>query len=437
MAVTVTNTGGAPISSWKVDLPFAGAVDSIWNAKSASSAGHIIASNESYNGALAAGATASFGLTASYSGSPASPSACTAVTSAGPAGCAIGAASTSPTPTPTPTTPTPTPTPTTATPTPSPTATTPVPPVPSDFKVAPYVDMAAWPTPDLSAMKSATGISNFTLGFITSSSGCTPGWGGYASLGVNSTDPQAVTIANGISAVKAGGGDVIVSLGGAYGTELAISCTDVTSLKNAYRSIVDKYSLTRIDFDIEGGAQGDHAANARRSQAVKALQTELAAAGRPLTVSFTLPVLVSGLTADGLGVLNDSVPGGMRIDLVNVMAMDYGGPNYAMGQSAIDAATNTANQLTNIYPGTTAAQRLGHVGVTPLIGENDVADEVFTKADAIKVGTWAKSSGVGMLAWWSMNRDTPCANNAKVSAPYCTGTTNPTWAYAKAFTTLA
>lgn len=206
-------------------------------------------------------------------------------------------------------------------------------------------------------------------------------------------------------------------------------------MKNAYRTVIDKYQVKRVDFDIEGGAQNDRAANVRRSQAIAALQAERAAKGQALTVGFTLPVLPEGLTADGLNVLRDANTGGMRTDVVNVMAMDYGGANSAMGQAAIAAGTNTAAQLSFMYPTLTAAGRLTRVGVTPMIGENDVPNEVFTVNDAKLVGNWARANGVAEIAWWSVARDKPCPNNATTAGPTCSGTSNPAWAYSKAFTT--
>ncbi len=430
--VTVTNTGTASVTSWKVDLPWGLNVTSIWNAVSSSTAGHVIASNASWNGTLAPGASTTFGFASDSSGTIADPTGCTATTSNGSAGCstALGA-TTSPSPTSTTSSPSPTST-STATASPSPTTT--VAPLPVDFKVAPYVDLTAYPTPDLSSFKSATGVSTYSLGFVTSAGGCTPAWGGYSSLTMASTDTQMIAMNTSIANLRATGGDVLISLGGASGSELAQTCTDVTSLKNGYKAVIDKYSLKRIDFDIEGAAQADHAANTRRAQAIASLQSEMTAAGKALTVTFTLPVLTSGLTSDGLGVLNDSVAGGMRIDLVNVMAMDYGGANSAMGQSAIDAATNTAKQLSFLYPSMTDAARLSRVGVTPMIGENDVANETFTLTDANKVGTWARANGVGEIAWWSVNRDKPCPNNGTYVSPSCSGTGNPQWAYSQAFT---
>lgn len=429
--VTVTNNGPA-ITGWTVDIPWAVTVSSVWSGVNKSTSGHVVVTNETWNGKLGQGASATFGM--SVTGSIPAASTCTATTNRGVTPCAIGAGP-APTPTTTSAPPTGSPTPTaspTTSPTPTPTPTQTVDPLPANYGTAPYVDLSGWPTPNLTQIRAASGLSTFTAAFITSAGGCTPAWGGYPSLGMTSTGDQIGAMNKSITDVQAAGGKVIVSLGGAFGSELALTCTDVTSLKNAYKSVVDKYNLTRIDFDIEGGAQNDRAANVRRGQALAALQAERKAAGKPLTVTFTLPVMPTGLTQDGINVLKDTQAGGAAVDLVNVMAMDYGGANTQMGQSAIDAANATAGQIGFLYPGTTAAQRLPRVGVTPMIGENDVQNEVFTLADATKLRTWATANKLGLVSWWSVTRDTPCPNNGAYASPTCSGTSNPTWAYAKA-----
>ena len=62
-----------------------------------------------------------------------------------------------------------------------------------------------------------------------------------------------------ITGVRALGGDVVVSFGGASGQELAEVITDVAALQRPIRSVIDAYGLTHIDFDIEGAASADHA----------------------------------------------------------------------------------------------------------------------------------------------------------------------------------
>ncbi|WP_395571332.1 glycoside hydrolase family 6 protein [Streptomyces sp. BK79] len=73
-AVTVTNNGAAT-SSWSLGWTYAGSqkVTNSWNAKVSQSGAAVTAANESYNGALATGGSASFGFQGTYSGSNAVP----------------------------------------------------------------------------------------------------------------------------------------------------------------------------------------------------------------------------------------------------------------------------------------------------------------------------------------------------------------------------
>ena len=48
------------------------------------------------------------------------------------------------------------------------------------------------------------------------------------------------------------------------------------------------------------------------------------AANPGLRVSYTLPVLPAGLTADGVDLLRNTVSHGVLIDVLNIMTMDYG-----------------------------------------------------------------------------------------------------------------
>lgn len=73
-AVTVTNNGAAK-SSWALKWSYAGnqKVTSGWNAKLSQSGTAVTAANESYNGTLATGGSASFGFQGTYSGTNAIP----------------------------------------------------------------------------------------------------------------------------------------------------------------------------------------------------------------------------------------------------------------------------------------------------------------------------------------------------------------------------
>ena len=130
MELLVTNASNSAISSWTVAMPWAGSASGMWNAKGGAANGVLSAANESWNGSLAPGATASVGF--SDAGTLTIPATCTATVSGKSGTCALnGAGQTSPSPTTTATptvtaTPTASATPTaTTTPTPAPTASTP------------------------------------------------------------------------------------------------------------------------------------------------------------------------------------------------------------------------------------------------------------------------------------------------------------------------
>jgi hypothetical protein len=275
---------------------------------------------------------------------------------------------------------------------------------------APYVDATLWPTYNFVAVAQNDGIKFFTLAFIVADPTNLPSWGGYQQYDVNGGTFDQQMKSN-IAAVRAVGGDVMVSFGGASGTELAQAITNVTTLTNAYATVVNAYQLTHIDFDIEGAAEADHASIDRRSQAIAALQQQEAAAGQSLQVWFTLPVLPTGLTSDGLYVLQSALKYGVQIGGVNIMAMDYGdgaapNPSGQMGTYAIQSATSLFNQLRGLYGSTpTDSQLWQMVGVTPMIGMNDLTDEVFTPQDAQQLVAFAQQKGIGRLSFWDLNRD--------------------------------
>ncbi|MBL8792484.1 MAG: cellulose binding domain-containing protein [Planctomycetia bacterium] len=275
---------------------------------------------------------------------------------------------------------------------------------------APYVDMTLYPMYDLAKAAREQGLRHFTLAFIVADSQHRPSWGGFDVYAVGSGEFDT-NVKSQLAAIRALGGDVIVSFGGAANHELAQVITDVTALRNAYQQVIDTYQLTRIDFDIEGAAAADRASIDRRSQAIAGLQQSAAAAGRELAVWFTLPVLPTGLTPDGVYVLQSALRYGVTIGGVNIMAMDYGdsaapNPHGRMGDYAIQAATSLQVQLATLYGSAkTQAQLWQMVGVTPMIGLNDVTTEVFDQQEARELVAFAEQKGIGLLSMWSLNRD--------------------------------
>jgi hypothetical protein len=276
---------------------------------------------------------------------------------------------------------------------------------------APYVDMTLVPTYDLAATAQSQGLNYFNLAFVVADSANKPSWGGYSDYEIGGGKSFDLNLRDQIGRLRGLGGDVAVSFGGAANRELAQAISDVPTLTAAYQSVIDAYNLTRIDFDIEGAAAADLASIDRRSQAIAALQQSAANAGKALEVWFTLPVLPTGLTADGLNVIRSAIEHGVSLSGVNVMAMDYGdsaapNPSGHMGDYAIQAATSTFEQLKSLYGAARSdAEVWSMIGVTPMIGLNDVTSETFDQAEARELLEWARQQGIGEIAIWSLNRD--------------------------------
>jgi chitinase len=97
--------------------------------------------------------------------------------------------------------------------------------------------------------------------------------------------------------------------------------------------------------------------------------------------------------------LKNARDNGVRVDVVNIMAMDYG-PCYSdMGQAAIDAANATRSQLSS--NGISAK-----VGITPMTGINDITCENFSTANASQLVSFAQANSfVRTLGYWSLDRD--------------------------------
>ena len=301
------------------------------------------------------------------------------------------------------------------TPTPTP-VTTPITPTNGDLWkeqfFAPYVDMGQYPVPDLDGLAKKYGVGLLTLGFMQASPSGKLAWAGYDVLTLDSSNEQAVAIRNEINALRLVGGDVMVSLGGAAGQSLAQSYAQrglgAPALAMAYAEMVDILKLNKVDFDIEGVAVAQPQILKLQMDAIAIVQMS-----RPsLGVWLTLPVLPQGLTQDGVNAVRIALTSGVKVDGVNVMAMDYGDSAAppalkSMGEYAIDAANATFAQMTTLF--TSQGQTFGwnQLGVTPMLGVNDVTSEVFTLQDADRLETFARAKGLGMLSMWSINRDNP------------------------------
>jgi len=272
----------------------------------------------------------------------------------------------------------------------------------------------------IQAAYQATGQKYYALAFVLGNAGtCTPAWDGTHPMAENYYSSE-------INAVRAAGGDVIAVFGGANGSDMASVCTTVSSLQAAYQAVLNQYQFTWIDLNIEGALVTNTPVIDRLNKAVKALQT----ANPNLKVSYTLPVLQSGLPQEELNVLSNAKSNGVRIDYVNVMTMNYGPWGIDMGQAAIDAATSTHNQLVGM--GIPA-----QVGITPMNGQNNTQGEIFTLSDADQLLTYARANSyVGWLSFWSLGRDNGGCPGQTTASASCSGISQTNYAFTNIFKTF-
>jgi hypothetical protein len=299
---------------------------------------------------------------------------------------------------------------------------------------APYFetyDTSAGPA----ALARQSGARFLSLAFLeTAQAGsCTAYWNGDTSEPIS----QA-SFGSDIAAIQASGGNVIPSFGGytadTTGTELADSCSSVSSIAQVYESLITTYNVPRIDLDIEGTSLSDTAGINRRNEAVAQTEAWAAAHGRSIQFSYTLPTFPTGLPAAELAVLQNAVADGAKIAAVNLLTFDYYiGTEQNMVADTESAASALVGQLQTLYPGEPSGQLWHMVGVTEMPGIDDFGpDETFTKAQALAILLWADRMGIGTLSFWALQRDNGGCPGTK-GAGTCSGITQPTWFFSHVF----
>ncbi len=294
---------------------------------------------------------------------------------------------------------------------------------------ASYVDVAATPTFAFEQL-GTTSRRDAVLAFVVSSpqDACTPSWGGAYTL---SQATGSLDLDRRIARLQQEGGSVAVSFGGQKNQELAVDCTDPGQLFQAYQAVVDQYNINTIDLDLEGSGLTDATAASRRAVAIAQLQSQRRAAGKQFAVWVTLPVTPQGLDEDGTNAVSQLLMHHVDLAGINILTMDYGSgqvKGVTMASVSENALTQTERQLGILY------QRAGihlndatlwmKMGATPMIGQNDTPDEVFTLADAGALNQFALSHKLGRMSMWSANRDIACSANyafTQVVSDACSG----------------
>jgi len=295
---------------------------------------------------------------------------------------------------------------------------------------APYFE--AYSTDNPATLSAESGDKYLTLAFIqTPAAGsCTIDWNGDAA-----TPIAYSTYGKAIAEIRARGGDVIPSFGGAgadgSGEEIADSCTSVAKIAADYEQVLTTYNVTRLDFDVEGDSEDNTAGIDRRNEAIALVEKWAAARHRPVQFVYTLGTNMTGLDVpQGEYVLQSAVAHHARIDIVNVMTFDYyDGLPHEMGKDTVTAATAVIEQLATIYPHKTTEQLWHMLGITEMIGIDDYGPpEVLTTADAAYVEKWAAKTGIAELSFWALERDNGgCVGTA--GSDTCSGVVQSTWEF--------
>lgn len=303
---------------------------------------------------------------------------------------------------------------------------------------ASYVDVTATPA---FAFEQSNTTSNrdAILSFIVSSpmDACIPSWGGAYTL---SQAAGSLDLERRIARLQQQNGSVAISFGGQKNQELAVNCTDPGKLFNAYQSVVNQYNINTIDLDIEGPDLKDTAAASRRAIAIAQLQIQRRAVSKQFAVWVTLPVTPQGLDENGTNAVSQLLAHHVDLAGVNVMTMDYGTSlvkGETMASASESALIQTERQLGILYQ--QAGVHLNNatlwtkMGATPMIGQNDVPDEVFTIADATELNQFALSHKLGRMSMWSANRDITCGTNyvfTQIVSDACSGVKQGAYSFA-------
>ncbi len=247
--------------------------------------------------------------------------------------------------------------------------------------------------------------------------------------------PDALAAAN-VKTFADANKDYVISTGGAAG---AFHCSSPEGM----RTFINRYAsknLVGVDFDIEAGQSTAEIANLVKQ--VAAVEADYP----NLRFSFTIATLGSSngaaaaapygdLNSNGYNVIQALATYPLTNYTINLMVMDYGSPGPGvcvvangrcdMGQTAIQAAKNLNARFGVPY---------GRIELTPMIGVNDVSDELFSLADTDTLVNWALTNQLAGVHFWSVDRDTPCSQAS--ASPTCSSVAAvPVWGWTNRFLT--
>jgi hypothetical protein len=280
--------------------------------------------------------------------------------------------------------------------------------------VAPYYYTGWGNPPNLTTVTNATGVKWFTMAFMLNSGNCDPKWDGGRAL-IGGQDQAA------INTIRANGGDVVVSFGGASGPWLEHYCTSATALAAAYQKVINAYGLKAIDIDIEGTPYDTPADQQKTVDALKIIK-----ANNPgITTYITLG---SGTSGPDSSLINRAAGAGLVVDGWGIMTFDWGNTSGNQGNLTIQAADGLKNRLKSAY-GWSDADAYRHVGISSM---NGITDEhaTVTLDDMRTITAYAQAHTIARLTFWSLNRDRQCSGSYP-NNDTCSGVAQPAYEYTR------
>jgi hypothetical protein len=280
------------------------------------------------------------------------------------------------------------------------------------MQVAPYYYNGWGSPPDPATVMAATGVRWFTMAFVLSNGVCNPQWDGGRPL-TGGADQST------INTIRANGGDIVPSFGGAAGNKLESSCTSAAALAGAYRQVISAFGLRAIDIDIEGDAYSNPTVQQRTVDALKLIRSS----NPGVTIYVTFPANQTGPDAT---LINRAAASGLTVDGWTIMPFDFGGNGQDMGALSTQSAEGLKNRLVAAY-GYSADQAYRHSGISSMNGITDVGENVSV-ANFRTMLAYAQLHHLARFTFWSVDRDRQCAGPL---AGNCSGVAQADWDFTR------
>jgi hypothetical protein len=280
---------------------------------------------------------------------------------------------------------------------------------------APYVYLGGDGPPDPSAIMSATGVRWFTMAFVLTHGSCAPQWDGVRPL-TGGVDQRV------IDAVRAAGGDVMVSFGGSSGPWLEQSCGSARTLAAAYQQVITAYRLKAIDIDIEGAIYHNPGLQQRTIDALRIVEADNPA----MAVYVTFPMDAGGPDA---GMINRAAGAGLSVDGWAVMPFDVDAAGQDMGALAVRAVDQLAGLLAAAYR-YSGDEAYRHAGISTINGSTD-SHEIVTPANFRTMLGYAQQHHLARFTFWATNRDRPCTPGTSSANDTCSGVAQAAWDFTR------